>query len=90
MKLATRKTRLLNSVVALAIFSLAGQYKVLGQVHGLDNDGDVSGNPFAPPVVRATLPLTIGWFDGEPCLYTSTEASDPGVAAAFNANYAPH
>ena len=36
-----------------------------------------------------TLPVTIGWFNGQPAFYISTEASDPGVAASFNANYVP-
>jgi len=36
-----------------------------------------------------SLPVTIGWFDGEPAFYISTEASDPGVAASFSANYVP-
>lgn len=36
-----------------------------------------------------TLPVTIGWFNGQPAFYTSTEASDPGVAASFSANYVP-
>jgi hypothetical protein len=38
---------------------------------------------------HATLTVTIGWFNGLPCLYVSTDASDPDVAAAFNANYSP-
>jgi len=31
----------------------------------------------------------MGWFNGQPVLYISTEASDPDVAAAFGANFAP-
>ena len=37
----------------------------------------------------ATLPVTIGWFNGQPAFYTATEASDPAVAVSFGANYVP-
>ena len=37
----------------------------------------------------ATLPVTIGWFNGQPAFYTSTEASDQAVAVSFGANYVP-
>ena len=89
MMLATRRARLLNAAAVTAVLLLAGHPKVFAQLSGFDNDGDGLGNPFAPPVIHATLPLTLGWFNGEPCFYLSTEASDPGVAASFNANYAP-
>lgn len=42
-----------------------------------------------PKNAFASVPLTIGWFDGLPAPYLSTDASDPDVAAAMGANYAP-
>jgi len=39
--------------------------------------------------IVATLPVTVGWYDGAPAFYISTDASDAGVAAHFNANYSP-
>ena len=41
------------------------------------------------PPKAVILPLIVGWFDGKPAPYISTEASDPGVAASFGANYVP-
>ena len=43
----------------------------------------------ANAVVHATMPVTAGWFNGQPAFYISTDASDAGVAAAFKANFTP-
>ena len=37
--------------------------------------------------VAVILPLTVGWYDGEPAPYISTEASDPTIARQMGANY---
>lgn len=37
----------------------------------------------------ATLPVTVGWYNGEPSFYLSTDASDKNVAAAIQANFSP-
>ncbi len=44
---------------------------------------------FGQGKVYATFPVTVGWFNGQPCFYISTEASDADVAAALNVNYSP-
>lgn len=36
-----------------------------------------------------TLPVTIGWYKGQPAFYISTDASDPGPANGFGANLVP-
>ena len=38
---------------------------------------------------RVLLPLLRGWFDGDEVVYVTTDVSDPEVARAKDANYAP-
>ncbi|MBI4910246.1 MAG: hypothetical protein HY820_41895 [Acidobacteria bacterium] len=45
--------------------------------------------PFGQASIHATLPVTVGWFNGQPCFYISTDASDADVAAALKANFTP-
>jgi hypothetical protein len=50
----------------------------------------ISGIAYAqsyPHYAGVALPLTTGWFAGEPALYTTLDASDPGIAKALHANY---
>ena len=37
--------------------------------------------------VAVVLPLIVGWFNGKPAPYITTEASDPDVARQMKANY---
>ncbi|MEO8593700.1 MAG: hypothetical protein ABI759_10275 [Candidatus Solibacter sp.] len=68
-------------IFAIAATLIAGQSMALGQHRG--------SNPGSNQMTRAAMPLAVGWFNGLPCLYTSTDASDADVAKAFGANYAP-
>lgn len=72
------KTKRLAACAAVAVYLIAGPSKSVAQE---SEDG--------PRKVTATLPVTTGWFDGEPSFYLSTDASDRAVAAANRANYAP-
>lgn len=63
--------------VASAVLSLV----VLG--------GCASGPQAGDGTPRAHLPLQRAWFEGRTVLYVTTDASDPAVAKAKHANYAP-
>lgn len=39
--------------------------------------------------VAVILPLIVGWYNGEPAPYISTEASDQAIAKTMHANYVP-
>ncbi|GAA5174267.1 hypothetical protein GCM10025771_03620 [Niveibacterium umoris] len=44
----------------------------------------------APPsTLRASIPVTTGWFDGRPVYYLTTDISDPAMAAMAKVNLAP-
>ena len=77
--------RLAASAALVASLVIASQSAVTAQNREREekNFGHLSA-------VYATLPVTAGWFNGMPCFYLSTEASDPDVAVAFKANYAPN
>ncbi|WP_445769127.1 DUF7482 domain-containing protein [Rheinheimera sp.] len=49
-----------------------------------DNDNRHHGKPLS-----VTLPLVKGWYDGEPVLYLTTDASDPNAAKDMGVNYVP-
>lgn len=53
----------------------------LGTAHA-DRGDDAETGP-----VAVVLPLIVGWYNGLPAPYISTEASDPAVAKQMNANY---
>lgn len=89
MILSTRCQKFLIASGALAAFLLAGERRALAQVQELEASEQRAAAARGQRTVRATLPVAVGWFNGQPCLYISTDASDPDVAAAFNANYAP-
>jgi len=84
-----RHTRLLKACRALACLLVATGYHAFAQLPELDAIREERAAAFGKRVFRATLPVAVGWFNGEPCLYISTDASEPDVAAAFQANYAP-
>ncbi|HJZ99014.1 MAG TPA: hypothetical protein VKE70_21035 [Candidatus Solibacter sp.] len=72
----------------LAMLVLTGARHAFAQLHTQATRAERAGAS-GQHMVHATLPLAVGWFNGQPCLYISTDASDADVAAAFNANYAP-
>lgn len=61
---------------------------IAGQGNGLAQSRD-GQRVLAPKTVRATLPVTAGWFNGQPVFYLATEASTADVAVAFGANFSP-
>src|SRR5690242_8223209 len=85
----TRNVRLKNVSAALAVLLLAGGRQAFAQAQELEAINEERAASHSQRVVRATLPVAVGWFNGQPCLYISTDASDPDVATAFGANYAP-
>lgn len=88
MTFSDRRTKLLKTSGAVALLMLASGHRAFAQHEELETALERSA-AFGQRVFHATLPIAIGWFNGEPCLYISTDASDPDVAAAFKANYAP-
>ena len=86
---STRNLTLKNVSAALVVLLLAGERQALAQSQELEALNNERAASHSQRVVRATLPVAVGWFNGQPCLYISTDASDPDVATAFGANYAP-
>ena len=76
-------TRLFLAAALMAVFSTAVPLRAAEQnLSAWDEEHGAE-------TYLATLPLTLGWFDGQPNFYISTDASDAAVAAAFGANYSP-
>ena len=89
MMFSDRQTKLLNITSAMAVLLLTGGHHAFAQLQEPEAILEERSAAFGQRVFHATLPLAIGWFNGQPCLYISTDASDPDVAAAFKANYTP-
>jgi len=87
--IASTRPRWWNAAAAAAILLFAGAYKSFGQSPILEDLDLDRADAVGAGMLRATMPVTVGWFNGEPCLYISTEASDSGVAATFGITYAP-
>ena len=50
---------------------------------------DVTLTPNGTESYRVSLPIILGWFDGQPAPYIQVEASDRTIAEQQNVNYAP-
>jgi hypothetical protein len=88
MTFSDRRIKLLTTSSAIALLLLTSGRRAFAQREEIETALERS-TTFGQRAFHATLPIAIGWFNGEPCLYISTDASDPDVAAAFKANYAP-
>ncbi len=89
MSYSRRQVGFVRASAALAFLLLAAQRGAFAQPQEFEDATEERASTRSQRVVRATLPVAVGWFNGQPCLYISTDASDPDVATAFNANFAP-
>jgi hypothetical protein len=85
-RIAAFRPQMIRSIIKMTFVAAAVGTGIFAVAQATNT---VVAAPAATQGPQVVLPLTVGWFDGVPALYISTEASDAALAAKMGANFVP-